>query len=52
VGEQHDNPAHSRAQLAIIKSLRQSGAKVALGLEMFRRESQEQLDRWAAGETR
>jgi uncharacterized iron-regulated protein len=50
VGEEHDNPNHHRAQLQIIRVLAASGARVTLGLEMFRADSQPALDRWVAGE--
>lgn len=49
VGEQHDAASHHRAQLEIIRLLHESGTPVAVGLEMFRRNSQEALDRWIAG---
>lgn len=50
VGEHHTNPAHHATQLAVIRNLKKSGADVAIGLEMFRKESQPALDRWVAGE--
>jgi uncharacterized iron-regulated protein len=50
VGERHDAASHHRAQLEIIRLLRESGTPLAVGLEMFRRNSQEALDRWVAGE--
>lgn len=49
VGEHHNVPAHHAAQLAILRYLHQAGRKVAVGLEMFRHDSQPQLDRWVAG---
>jgi uncharacterized iron-regulated protein len=49
MGEIHDNAAHHRAQLQVIRALREAGAKVAVGLEMFRRDSQGALDLWVAG---
>lgn len=49
VGENHDDPLHHAAQLAIIKKLQQSGLSLAIGLEMFATTSQEKLDRWVAG---
>lgn len=49
VGETHDNPAHHRAQLQIINALWEKGTAVAIGLEMFRSDSQEALDQWVAG---
>jgi uncharacterized iron-regulated protein len=50
VGEQHTDEAHHRAQLSVIQALVQAGAKVAVGLEMFRRDSQQALDRWTTGD--
>ncbi len=50
VGEEHTTAAHHRAQLRVIQALVDSGAQVAVGLEMFRRENQSVLDRWVAGE--
>jgi len=50
VGEQHTDEGHHRAQLRVIQALVQSGAKVAVGLEMFRKDSQQALDRWTAGD--
>lgn len=49
VGEHHATASHHRAQLCVIRSLHDAGARVVIGLEMFRRESQEVLDRWVAG---
>jgi uncharacterized iron-regulated protein len=49
VGEHHNNQNHHEAQLKIIRTLKESGARVAVGLEMFRSDSQQSLDRWVAG---
>jgi uncharacterized iron-regulated protein len=49
VGEHHTDPDHHRAQLSVIRALHRSGRKPAIGLEMFRKESQKDLDRWSAG---
>jgi uncharacterized iron-regulated protein len=49
VGEHHNNKNHHEAQLKIIRSLKDSGARVAVGLEMFRSDSQQSLDSWVAG---
>jgi len=49
VGEHHTNIAHHRAQLRVIQALREAGGQVAVGLEMFRNESQADLDRWVDG---
>jgi uncharacterized iron-regulated protein len=50
VGEQHTDEGHHRAQLHVIQALHQAGARVAVGLEMFRRNSQGALDRWVSGD--
>lgn len=50
VGEHHSQKAHHMVQLMVIQALYQSGANVAIGLEMFRHDSQNALDRWIAGE--
>jgi uncharacterized iron-regulated protein len=49
VGEHHTNVSHHRAQLAVIQSLVAAGRKVAVGMEMFRSDSQPALDAWVAG---
>jgi uncharacterized iron-regulated protein len=46
VGETHDNQADHDLQLKIIRTLREGGLPLAVGLEMFRAESQELLDKW------
>ena len=51
VGEHHTNADHHRRQLAVIQALVQAGVSVAVGMEMFRSDSQAQLDRWSAGQT-
>jgi uncharacterized iron-regulated protein len=50
VGELHSNEEHHRMQLAVIKALHDAGVRVGIGLEMFRRDSQEDLDRWISGD--
>lgn len=50
VGEHHANAQHHQAQISVVDALVKSGAKVAIGLEMFRSDSQPDLDRWVAGE--
>lgn len=50
VGEFHDNKDHHDAQLKVIKELYERGSVVAVGLEMFRSNSQKELDRWVQGE--
>ena len=49
IGEHHNNEKHHKAQLAVIRALKASGAKIAVGLEMFRSDSQPALDRWVEG---
>jgi uncharacterized iron-regulated protein len=49
VGEHHNNRSHHWAQLSVIRALEAAGANVAVGLEMFRKDSQAELDRWIAG---
>jgi uncharacterized iron-regulated protein len=49
VGEHHNNADHHLAQLRVIRALHRSGRKVAIGMEMFRRDSQQDLDQWASG---
>ncbi len=50
VGEQHDNAEHHAQQLAVIRSLHEAGARIAVGMEMFRSDSQSALNAWTAGE--
>ena len=49
VGEHHSNINHHAAQLKVIRMLKESGVQVAIGLEMFRSDSQQALDRWVSG---
>ena len=46
LGETHDNRAHHDLQLKIIRTLHEGGTVLAVGLEMFRAENQELLDKW------
>lgn len=50
VGEQHTDAGHHRAQLRVIQAMHKAGARVAVGLEMFRKNSQDALDRWVSGD--
>ncbi len=50
VGEHHTDVGHHHAQLAVIQSLVAAGRKVAVGMEMFRSDSQSALDAWVAGQ--
>jgi uncharacterized iron-regulated protein len=49
VGEYHDRKSHHMAQLLIIKAMHQSGIPLAIGLEMFRADSQHVIDSWVGG---
>ena len=50
IGETHDNIEAHRALLEIIKDLsRRFPEKISVGMEMFRRSAQEDLDRWNNG---
>ncbi|HEY7745575.1 MAG TPA: ChaN family lipoprotein [Desulfuromonadales bacterium] len=49
MGEMHDNEGHHRAQLQVIRALKEAGVQVVVGLEMIRRENQTTLDLWVAG---
>ena len=51
IGEIHDQKEHHQVQLAVIRALHESGTRVAIGMEMFRKESQKALDQWVEGET-
>jgi len=48
-GEMHDEKWTHAAQLKLISALKDAGVNVAIGLEMFRKESQKDLDDWVAG---
>jgi uncharacterized iron-regulated protein len=52
VGEHHTNQNHHFGQLNVIQALHEAGARVAIGLEMFRSNSQQALDQWVAGNIR
>jgi uncharacterized iron-regulated protein len=49
IGELHDQIGHHEAQLSIIRALRKERRPLAIGLEMFRKDSQQVLDRWVSG---
>lgn len=50
VGETHDNLEAHRAQLEILRDLfNRHPGRVAVGMEMFRRSAQRELDLWHAG---
>ena len=49
IGENHDNMSHHDFQLQVIETLHNKRIPIALGLEMFRTESQKKLDGWVKG---
>ncbi len=49
VGEVHNNQEHHRLELKIIRSLHEAGVPLAIGLEMFRADSQNALNSWIRG---
>jgi uncharacterized iron-regulated protein len=49
VGEHHTEGSHHRLQLNLIESLDEAGTPLAIGLEMFRADAQNALDRWVRG---
>ena len=51
VGEQHDDPNTHRLELAIVEGLTRRGVPVVVAMEMFERDVQAALDRYAAGTT-
>ena len=50
MGEFHDHVGHHQAQLTIIDALDNDERPLAIGLEMFRKDSQESLDLWTSRE--
>lgn len=50
IGELHDHEGHHQMQLEIIRALRERGAPLAIGLEMFQNNYQDALDKWVTGE--
>jgi uncharacterized iron-regulated protein len=51
VGEQHDDPATHRLELAVLEGLLRRGRQVTVALEMFERDVQPALDGYLAGRT-
>jgi uncharacterized iron-regulated protein len=49
IGELHGVEDHHRIQLAVIQALHEADVPLAVGLEMFRAEHQQELDRWIDG---
>jgi uncharacterized iron-regulated protein len=49
VGEIHDEQVHHDLELRIIRSFHESGTPLSVGLEMFRSDSQKDLNSWVSG---
>jgi uncharacterized iron-regulated protein len=49
VGEQHDDPNTHRLELAIVEGLSRRGVSVVVAMEMFERDVQPELERYASG---
>jgi uncharacterized iron-regulated protein len=49
IGEDHTNIDHHRNQSDVIKALHEKGIPLFIGLEMFRKKEQENLDKWISG---
>lgn len=49
IGEVHSSTSNHRMQLQVIEALHEAGFPMAVGIEMFRADSQKELDRWLAG---
>ncbi|MBI5561433.1 MAG: ChaN family lipoprotein [Deltaproteobacteria bacterium] len=49
VGEVHNEMRYHELQLSVIRTLRDADATLAIGMEMFNAEDQDNLDRWVAG---
>lgn len=49
IGEVHDDREHHQFQLDVVKGLREAGARIAIGVEMFSDDWQPALDRWVDG---
>jgi len=51
IGEIHDSTEHHEAELAVIRAFHESDTPMAVGLEMFRHDSQGVLDSWVLGKS-
>jgi uncharacterized iron-regulated protein len=49
IGEVHGVPRHHALELGIIRALHESDVPIVIGMEMFRSESQKDLDAWTSG---
>jgi len=50
IGEVHGVPQHHAKELEIIRALHESDTPFIIGMEMFRSESQKDLDSWTSGD--
>jgi len=50
VGEIHGIPQHHAMELEVIRALHESDTPLIIGMEMFRSESQKDLDSWTSGD--
>jgi uncharacterized iron-regulated protein len=50
IGETHDSEPHHRVQLQIIKALYACDGRLGVGMEMFQRPFQKEIDRYSRGE--
>ena len=50
IGEMHNSPAHHKTQLDVIQALYEKGKPLAIGIEMFKNNNQDDLDAWIAGD--
>lgn len=51
VGETHDSDLHHRVQLQIIKAVHARDERVGVGMEMFQRPFQKEIDRYLSGDS-
>ena len=51
IGENHDSERHHRVQLQIIKGLHAFDERLGVGMEMFQRPFQKEIDRFVRGES-
>ena len=49
IGEVHNDPRHHQTELDVIRALHESDTPTIIGMEMFRRDSQKDLDSWTSG---
>ena len=49
IGEVHSDPRHHRTELDVIRALHESDTPMFIAMEMFRQNSQKELDSWTSG---